>query len=141
MDEFLKLEEMVKVYEKNVETLHRHLIGQNWFGDHEQLEDYYNHLFGDVDLLAELGLAWGVEEPTMLESYKYYQELEIKDRDAKDSYTIVKGYFDDIVAQINRITLRMETDNIPADVINKLQELQIYYRVEATFKLSRAIKY
>ena len=48
MDEFQKLEEMVKVYEKNVETLHRHLIGQNWFGDHEQLGDYYNHLFDDV---------------------------------------------------------------------------------------------
>ena len=134
MDEFQRLEEMVKVYEKNAETLHRHLVGENWFGDHEQLGDYYEHLFSDIDALAELGLAWGVEEPTMLESYKFYDELEIKDRDSKESYAILKGYFDDIVAEINRIK------DAPADVINKLQELQVYYRIEATFKLARAIK-
>lgn len=133
MEEFQRLVEMLKVYEKNAETLHRHLIGENWFGDHKQLGDYYEHLFDDIDLLSELGLSWGVEEPTMLESYKYYDELEIKDRNAKESYTILKGYFDDIVAQVNRI------GEAPADVINKLQELQVYYRVESTFKLSRAI--
>src|SRR5574344_197010 len=134
MNEFQKLEEMIKVYEKNTETLHRHLIGENWCGDHEQLGDYYEHLLEDVDTLAELGLACGIEEPTMEESYKYYKELEIKDRVSKESYSILKDMFDDIVAQVNRIK------DVSADVINKLQEMQEYYRVESEFKLYRAIR-
>ena len=51
---------------------------------------------------------------------------------SEESFIIVRGYFNDIVAQINRI------NGLSNDVINKLQEKQEYYRVEADFKLFRA---
>lgn len=133
MDEYQDLLKMLKVYNHNVQILHRHLIGENWFGNHEVLGNYYEHIQEDIDELCELGLSIEVDEPTIQESLNAYDELEIKNRDSKESFKITKDYFNIIVAQINRIK------NVPDDVINKLQEKQEYYRVEADFKLFRAV--
>lgn len=133
MVEYQNLLCMLKVYYHNVQTLHRHLIGANWFGNHERLGEYYDRLEDDIDELAEVGLSIAVDEPTIQQSLAKYSELEIKNRDSLESFKILRGYFDDIVAQVNRIT------GVPADVINKLQEMQLYYRKESDFKLARAI--
>ena len=133
MKEYQELLKMLKVATINMQTLHRHLVGSNWFGDHKQLGEYYEHLQEDLDKFCELGLAIGVEEPTMKTSLEEYDELEIKDRDCKESYTITKDLFNNIVAQINRIS------GLQNDVINALQEAQTYYRVEASYKLERAL--
>lgn len=133
MDEYQDLLKMLKVYNHNIQILHRHLIGENWFGNHEVLGNYYEHIQEDIDELCELGLSIEVDEPTIQESLNAYDELEIKNRDSKESFKITKDYFNIIVAQINRIK------NVPDDVINKLQEKQEYYRVEADFKLFRAV--
>lgn len=132
MEEYRELLKLFKIGVQNIQILHRHLFGANWFGDHEQLEEYYKHLQDDVDAFCELGLAIGINEPTMKETIETHNEIEIKGRTSKESYEIVKNLFDEIVAQINRI------ENQPADVINKLQEAQEYYRLEAEFKLYRA---
>ena len=133
MKEYQSLLMMLKVYNFNIQTLHRHLIGSNWFGNHEVLGNYYEHIQEDIDELVEIGLSVEIDEPTIQESLDKYAELEIKDRDSKESFEIAKGYFNDIVAQINRIA------DVPADVINKLQEKQTYYRKEADYKLFRAV--
>lgn len=133
MKEYQELLKMLKVATINMQTLHRHLVGSNWFGDHKQLGEYYEHLQEDLDKFCELGLAIGVEEPTMKTSLEEYDELEIKDRDCKESYIITKSLFNEIMAQINRIS------GLQNDVINALQEAQTYYRVEASYKLERAL--
>ena len=132
MIEYQNLLMMLKVYNHNVQILHRHLVGENWFGNHAVLGDYYEKLQDDIDELAELGLAIEIDEPTIQQSLVKYKELEIKNRDSEESFIIVRGYFNDIVAQINRI------NGLSNDVTNKLQEKQEYYRVEADFKLFRA---
>lgn len=132
MKEYLELLKILKVSNLSVQILHRHLVGENWFGDHKQLSEYYEHLQDDVDTFCELGLANAIDEPTIQQALDTYKEVEIKNRNARDSYIIVKELFDEIVAQINRIS------GLPADVINRLQEAQEYYRVEAGFKLFRA---
>ena len=134
MEEYKELLKLLKVTNLSIQILHRHLIGECWFADHTQLGEYYNHVQDDVDTLCELGLAIGVEEPKMQEALDKYKEIEIIDREAIRSYEAVRDMFSDIVAQINRIS------DVPADVINKLQEIQEYYRVEVDFKLTRAIK-
>lgn len=48
--------------------------------------DYYDKVQSDLDTVAELGLAIGIEEPTIAESLKHYDELEIKDRNADGSF-------------------------------------------------------
>lgn len=134
MIDYQELLKMLKVYNHNAQILHRHLIGDNWFGNHEVFGNYYDHIQSDIDELCELGLSIEIDEPTIQESLESYKELEIKDRDSKESFKIIKDYFNNIIAQINRI------GGIPEDVINKLQEKQEYYRVEADYKLLRAIK-
>lgn len=134
MNEYIELLKLFKVANQNIQILHRNLIGANWFGDHEQLGEYYEHVQNDIDAFCETGNSFGVIEPTMSDALNSYAEIEIKDRNSKESYEIVSQIFNDIIAQINRIV------DVPADVINKLQEAQIYYRVNASFKIARAIK-
>lgn len=135
MNEFKDLLKLLKVGNLSIQILHRHLVDPYaWFGNHGQLGDYYEHVQDDVDKFCELGLAIGVAEPSIEEALKAYKEVEIKDRDAKTSFEMTRDIFSDIVAQINRI------EDVPADVINKLQEAQEYYRVEVDFKLVRIVK-
>lgn len=131
MVEYQELLKMLKVCYQNIQVLHRHLVGDNWFGTHEQLQEYYEKIQDDIDELCEVGLSIEIDEPTIRQSVESYEELEIKNRDTNESYEIVKGYFNQIIAQINRI------NGVPADVINLLQEKQLYYRKEANFKLFR----
>lgn len=126
---------MLKVYANNIQILHRHVVGSEWFSTHSRLQDYYEHVQADLDNLVEVGLSIEVDEPTLLQSLDTYKELEIKDRSTLDSYKVVVGYFNDIVAQINRVEI---DDEVAGDVINLLQEKQNYYRVEANYKLFRA---
>lgn len=135
MQEYQELLKMLKVANLSIQILHRHLIDQYaWFGNHEQLGDYYEHVQDDVDKFSELGLAIGAEEPSIEQSLEAYKEVEIKDRDAKTSFEMTQELFNNIVAQINRIS------DVSDDVKNKLQEAQEYYRLEADFKLARIIK-
>ena len=132
MVEYQELIKMLKVYYHKVSILHRHLAGNEWFETHELLDNYYNQIAKDIDDVVEMGLSIEIDEPTIQQSLDSYKELEIKNRTAKESMQIVKSYFNDIVAQINRIK------ELPGDVINRLQEKQLYYRIEADYKLFRA---
>ena len=132
MVEYQELIKMLKVYYHNVSILHRHLAGNEWIETHELLDNYYNQIAKDIDDVVEMGLSIEIDEPTIQQSLDSYKELEIKNRTAKESMQIVKSYFNDIVAQINRIK------ELPGDVINRLQEKQLYYRIEADYKLFRA---
>ena len=133
--EYQNLLKMLKVYANNIQILHRHVVGSNWFSTHKLLEDYYEHVQSDLDSLVEVGLSIEIDEPTLLQSLDSYKELEIKNRSVVDSYKIVIGYFNDIIAQINRVEIDGEVSN---DVVNLLQEKQTYHRVEANYKIFRA---
>ena len=129
MKDLLKL---LKVTNHNIQVLHRNLIGEGWFANHSQLGDYYEKVQDVFDDLCEVFSALGTKEPTMEESLT--GEIEIKDRNSNESFNMVRLMFNDIVAEINRIK------DVPSDVVNKLQEYQLYFRKEAEYKLSRAIE-
>lgn len=122
---------LLKLVNHNIQVLHRNLVGEGWFADHSQLGDYYEKVQDVFDDLCEIFSTLGVKEPTMKESY--VGEIEVKDRDGYESFILVRLMFNDIVAEINRIK------DVPSDVVNKLQEYQLYFRKEADYKLSRAI--
>lgn len=132
MKEYQDLIKMLKVYYHNISILHRHIVSDEWFSTHEKFNEYYEHIADDIDELCEVGLSIEIDEPTIRQSLDSVEELEIKNRSSKDSFNIVKRYFNEIIAQINRI------NNVPADVISLLQEKQLYYRKEANYKLFRA---
>ena len=65
MNEFQKLLAYLKIAYHNLTTLHRKLVHDaGWFGNHEQLGDWYGQISDQLDDLTETGIALGFAEPS-----------------------------------------------------------------------------
>lgn len=124
---------MLKIYANNIQVLHRNLIGSNWNSNHERLQKYYEKVQECLDSMIEILMSLGYTEPTLKESLEYVEELEIINRSAEESFKIVQEYFQNIIAEMNRF------DNIPDDVVSKMEEYQEYFRLEANYKLKQEL--
>lgn len=120
----------LKTYTENLQVLHRNVYGIDFYPTHEQLSEYYDMLQGITDDITEIGIGIGYKE----EQFDTKELIEVVDRNSKESFTEVKRMFDDIIVIINRIK------DVPADVINKLQEYQEQLRKESEYKLTKVIK-
>lgn len=125
---------MLKVYANNIQILHRHLIGNNWLSNHERLQSYYEEVQKCLDSMTELFMSVGFREPTLQESLDYDAEIEIRNRDAEDSFRIVQLYFRNIMAEMNRIK-----SELPDDVVSKIEDYQVWFRLEADYKLKQEL--
>lgn len=124
---------MLKVYANNIQVLHRNLIGNNWNSNHERLQKYYEKVQECLDSMVEILMSLGYIEPTLKESLEYVEELEVINRSAEESFRIVQSYFQNIIAEMNRMI------NIPNDVISKMEEYQVWFRLEANYKLKQEL--
>lgn len=117
-----------------VSSLHRNLVGNEWFEGHEKLEDYANKLLEVIDEVIEQNLALNGIEPSIQEIIDAYPPEAVCGRDKVESYRIVRDLFNSIV------TLMEECKSgLPGDVISKIEEFQNYFRKEAEYKLSKTI--
>lgn len=124
---------MLKIYANNIQVLHRNLIGSNWNSNHERLQKYYEKVQECLDSMVEILMSLGYIEPTLKESLEYVEELEVINRSAEESFRIVQGYFQNIIAEMNRMI------NVPNDVISKMEEYQAWFRLEANYKLKQEL--
>lgn len=124
---------MLKIYANNIQALHRNLIGSNWNSNHERLQKYYEKVQECLDSMVEILMSLGFKEPTLKESLEYVEELEVINRSAEESFRIVQSYFQNIIAEMNRMI------NIPNDVISKMEEYQVWFRLEANYKLKQEL--
>lgn len=124
---------MLKIYANNIQILHRNLVGNNWNSNHERLQKYYEKVQECLDSIIEILMSLGFKEPTLKESLEYVDELEVVDRSAEDSFKIVHDYFQNVIAEMNRL------DNIPSDVVSKIEEYQVWFRLEANYKLKQEL--
>lgn len=129
----MNLLKMLKVYANNIQVLHRNLIGNNWNSNHERLQKYYEKVQECLDSMVEILMSLGYIEPTLKESLEYVEELEVINRSAEESFRIVQSYFQNIIAEMNRMI------NIPNDVISKMEEYQVWFRLEANYKLKQEL--
>ena len=129
----MNLLKMLKVYANNIQVLHRNLIGSNWNSNHERLQKYYEKVQECLDSMVEMLMSLGYIEPTLKESLEYVEELEVINRSAEESFRIVQSYFQNIIAEMNRMI------NIPNDVISKMEEYQVWFRLEANYKLKQEL--
>lgn len=125
---------LLKVYANNIQILHRHLIGANWNSNHERLQSYYEEVQKCLDDLTELFMSLGYKEPSLQESLNYDAEIEIRNRDAEESFTIVQLYFRNLIAEMNRLK-----SELPGDVVSKMEEYQEWFRLEADYKLKQEL--
>lgn len=129
----MNLFKILKVYANNIQILHRNLIGSNWNSNHERLQKYYEKVQECLDSMTEILMSLGFKEPTLKESLEYVDELEVINRSAEESFKIVQGYFQNIIAEMNRMI------NVPNDVISKMEEYQVWFRLEANYKLKQEL--
>lgn len=129
----MNLLKILKVYANNIQVLHRNLIGSNWNSNHERLQKYYEKVQECLDSMVEILMSLGYIEPTLKESLEYVEELEVINRSAEESFRIVQGYFQNIIAEMNRMI------NVPNDVISKMEEYQAWFRLEANYKLKQEL--
>ena len=125
---------LLKVYANNIQILHRHLIGANWLSNHERLQSYYEEIQKCLDDLTELFMSVGYREPSLQESLDYDKEIEIRNRDAEESFKIAQLYFRNLIAEMNRLK-----SELPGDVVSKMEEYQEWFRLEADYKLKQEL--
>lgn len=125
---------MLKIYANNIQILHRHLIGANWNSNHVRLQSYYEEVQKCLDDLTELFMSLGYKEPSLQESLDYDKEIEIRNRDAEESFKIAQLYFRNLIAEMNRLK-----SELPGDVVSKMEEYQEWFRLEADYKLKQEL--
>lgn len=125
---------MLKIYANNIQILHRHLIGANWNSNHVRLQSYYEEVQKCLDDLTELFMSIGYKEPSLQESLDYDKEIEIRNRDAEESFKIAQLYFRNLIAEMNRLK-----SELPGDVVSKMEEYQEWFRLEADYKLKQEL--
>ena len=137
MAEYQKLLMYLKIAYHNLTTLHRNLVHDaGWFGNHEQLGDWYNQISDQLDDLTETGIALGIAEPSIKDAVLAYSGdiITCEPRELPETLRIAKS----ILLQASDMMQAAE-GNVPAAVANKLQEYEYHWNKEANYKIAHAI--
>ena len=137
MNEVQKLLAYLKIAYHNLTTLHRNLVHDDgWFGNHEQLGDWYNQISDQLDDLTETGIALGIAEPSIKDAVLAYSGdvITCEPRELSDTLRIAKS----ILLQAADMMQAAE-GTVPAAVANKLQEYEYHWNKEANYKIAHAI--
>ena len=137
MNEFQKLLAYLKIAYHNLTTLHRNLVHDaGWFGNHEQLGDWYGQISDQLDDLTETGIALGIAEPSIKDAVLAYSGdiITCEPRELPETLRMTQSTFHRI------IDLMQDAEKTaPAAVANKLQEYEYHWNKEANYKIAHAI--
>ena len=137
MAEYQKLLAYLKIAYHNLTTLHRNLVHDaGWFGNHEQLGDWYNQISDQLDDLTETGIALGIAEPSIKDAVLAFSGdvISCEPRELPETLRIAQS----ILLQASDMMQAAE-GNVPAAVANKLQEYEYHWNKEANYKIAHAI--
>lgn len=137
MNEFQKLLAYLKIAYHNLTTLHRNLVHDaGWFGNHEQLGDWYGQISDQLDDLTETGIALDIAEPSIKDAVLAYSGdiITCEPRELSDTLRIAQS----ILLQAADMMQAAE-GTVPAAVANKLQEYEYHWNKEANYKIAHAI--
>jgi hypothetical protein len=136
MNEFQKMLMYLKIMMCNLAVLHHNVVGDGWFEAHEHIEEWQEDLRKHLDDLIERGIALGYREPTIAEAVLAFQSdiLPAEKRRRDETYRIVMGCMRSAAG-----LMQAGESIVPADVQNKLQEVEYYLNKEANYKLLSAL--
>ena len=137
MDNFQKLICFLKIAYHNLTTLHRHLVHDaGWFGNHEQLGDWYNQISDQLDDLTETGIALGIAEPSIKDAVLAYSGdvITCEPRELPETLRMTQDIFHRIIDM-----MQDAEKTVPAAIANKLQEYEYHWNKEANCKIAHAI--
>lgn len=137
MTEFQKLLAYLKIAYHNLTTLHRNLVHDaGWFGNHEQLGEWYGQISDQLDDLTETGIAMGFAEPSIKDAVLAYSGdvITCEPRELSETLRTAQSIFHRV------IDLMQATEStVPASVANKLQEYEYHWNKEANYKIAHAL--
>ena len=137
MNEFQKLLAYLKIAYHNLTTLHRNLVHDaGWFGNHEQLGDWYNQISDQLDDLTETGIALGIAEPSIKDAVLAYSGdiITCEPRELPETLRMTQDIFHRIIDM-----MQDAEKTAPAAIANKLQEYEYHWNKEANYKIAHAI--
>ena len=137
MTEYQKLLAYLKIAYHNLTTLHRNLVHDaGWFGNHEQLGDWYNQISDQLDDLTETGIALGIAEPSIKDAVLAYSGdiITCEPRELPETLRMTQDIFHRIIDM-----MQDAEKTVPAAIANKLQEYEYHWNKEANYKIARAI--
>ncbi|HIW40622.1 MAG TPA: hypothetical protein H9743_00485 [Candidatus Mediterraneibacter vanvlietii] len=136
MNEYQRMLMYLKILQSNLVILHHNIVGPGWFEAHGVIDGYQIDLGGMVDDLIERGIALGYREPTIAESVLAFQTdvLPADKRERDESYRIIMEVFRSAAG-----LMQAAEPIVPADVTNKLQEIEYWLNKEANYKLAGAL--
>ena len=132
-----RLMSALKVYTHNLQVIHRNLIGDGWFSDHELIGSYYEELGEMMDDVIEIAMAFGEKEPSLAVALIDHESLSGFDMQNYEAFTHIQNIFHTL---INRFEEVKETRDLPSDVISKFEEYQYWLRKEADYKIAQRLK-
>jgi DNA-binding ferritin-like protein len=137
MNEYERLIAYMKILYHNLTTLHRNLVKDDaWFGNHKQIGKWYEEVSGEIDDLAETGIALGYKEPSISDAVLAFSNevVATQPRRSEETYRMILEYF-------RRLAGMMQAAEtiVPVSVQNKLQEYEYDWNKESNFKLAAAL--
>lgn len=137
MNEYERLIAYMKILYHNLTTLHRNLVKDDaWFGNHKQIGKWYEEVSGEIDDLAETGIALGYKEPSISDAVLAFSNEVVATQPlrSEETYRMILEYF-------RRLAGMMQAAEtiVPVSVQNKLQEYEYDWNKEANFKLAAAL--
>lgn len=137
MNEYERLIAYMKILYHNLTTLHRNLVKDDaWFGNHKQIGKWYEEVSGEIDDLAETGIALGYNDPSISDAVLAFSNevVATQPRRSEETYRMILEYF-------RRLAGMMQAAEtiVPVSVQNKLQEYEYDWNKEANFKLAAAL--
>ena len=127
----------LKIAYHNLTTLHRNLVHDaGWFGNHEQLGDWYNQISDQLDDLTETGIALGIAEPSIKDAVLAYSGdiITCEPRELQETLRMTQDIFHRIIDM-----MQDAEKTVPAAIANKLQEYEYHWNKEANYKIAHAI--
>ena len=137
MAEYQKLLAYLKIAYHNLTTLHRNLVHDaGWFGNHEQLGDWYNQISDQLDDLTETGIALGIAEPSIKDAVLAYSGdvITCESRELPETLRMTQDIFHRIIDM-----MQDAEKTVPAAIANNLQEYEYHWNKEANYKIAHAI--
>lgn len=137
MNEYERLIAYMKILYHNLTTLHRNLAKDDaWFGNHKQIGKWYEEVSGEIDDLAETGIALGYKEPSISDAVLVFSNevVATQPRRLEETYRMILEYFRGLAGM-----MQAAETIVPVSVQNKLQEYEYGWNKEANFKLAAAL--
>jgi DNA-binding ferritin-like protein len=130
-----KLMAMLKIIYENIQMLHHNVAGNNFFSAHSLMAEYYDKIAEMEDSVVEVGITLGYTEPCMKTAVGMYDCLvEGHAYSEKEVYEYCYNFFEDLIHEFESLK-----DKVPGDVYSEFESDIYWLRIEAEYKLKKAL--